>query len=277
MWLSLVERSVRDREVVGSNPAIPTIGTETAGCATRGPPFSIPGTKDQVLDSLLQLTGYGLCHQLPERSLFGGGVQLPVCARDTGIYIGFIVSLLVISALHRPERPRMFPRPWVWGVIGLLIGVMALDGFTSYAGWRTTSNELRLLTGLAAGFGASALLAPILNDVLWSHPSPNRVLDPLWRAAVWLGALPAAHVVIWFGGPLLGPLYPWLVVVAVLATLTSVNLAIVGMFPAFDRRAVTLRDLASPVAVGLVLAVFEIALAGVFRYGVGLLAAAGGS
>ena len=27
MWLSLVERSVRDREVVGSNPAIPTIRT----------------------------------------------------------------------------------------------------------------------------------------------------------------------------------------------------------------------------------------------------------
>jgi len=230
-----------------------------------------------VLESLLQLTGYGLCHQLPERSLFGGGVQLPVCARDTGIYIGFIVSLLVIGALHRPEKPRSFPRPWVWGVIGLLIGVMALDGFTSYAGWRSTSNELRLLTGLAAGFGASALLAPILNDVLWSDPSPNRVLEPVWRVGVWLGALFASYPLIWFGGPLLGPLYPWLTMAAVLATLTSVNLAIVGMFPAFDRKAKTLRDLALPAAIGLTFAVIEIGLAGLFRYGVELLASAAGS
>ena len=54
-----------------------------------------------ALRSLLHGMGYGLCHQLPERSFFGGGVQVPVCARDTGIYIGVLLSLFLIAVLHK--------------------------------------------------------------------------------------------------------------------------------------------------------------------------------
>ena len=71
-----------------------------------------------MIAEFLQWMGFGLCHQLPERSFFGGGVQVPVCARDTGIYVGFVVAFAVIALVHSGERPKGFPRPYVWAVMG---------------------------------------------------------------------------------------------------------------------------------------------------------------
>ncbi len=86
-----------------------------------------------MIAEFLQWMGFGLCHQLPERSFVGGGVQVPVCARDTGIYVGFVVAFAVIALVHRGERPREFPRPYVWAVMGVLLALLAWDGVTSYA------------------------------------------------------------------------------------------------------------------------------------------------
>ena len=48
-------------------------------------------------------------------------------------------------------------------------------------------------------------------------------------------------------------------------TLSAINLVIVGMLPAFDRRAETLVDVVAPSALAVVLAFGEIALAGWIR------------
>jgi uncharacterized membrane protein len=86
-----------------------------------------------VLEEIIGWLGFGLCHQLPERSFFGGGMQVPVCARDTGIYVGFIVSLVVIAVLSRGRRPSEMP-PWPFMAVGIVfVGLMGLDGVTSYA------------------------------------------------------------------------------------------------------------------------------------------------
>ena len=165
MWLSFVERSVRDREVVGSNPAIPTIRTQTAGCQDGACRSASQGVARMVwLQALLHWMGYGLCHQLPERSFFGGGVQVPVCARDTGIYFGVLLSLGLVSVIHKGSRPRGFPTRAGWVAIAMMIATMAVDGGTEYAGLRGTTNELRLITGLLSGFAIGALIAPMIND-----------------------------------------------------------------------------------------------------------------
>ncbi|MDR3685764.1 MAG: DUF2085 domain-containing protein [Coriobacteriia bacterium] len=218
-----------------------------------------------MLQAVLHWMGYGLCHQLPERSFFGGGVQLPVCARDTGIYIGVLVSLALISWLHRGSRPRELPTRSGWIAIALMIGAMALDGGTEYAGLRSTNNELRLITGLLAGFAIGAVITPMLNDELWRTGSQERVLNTPRRLAIWIAAVPVTYAVVYWGLPLLGVGYPILAALAIVGTLTSVNLIMVCMLPPFERRAERLSQALAPIAVAVAVAFLEMWLAGLLR------------
>jgi uncharacterized membrane protein len=261
MWLSLVERSVRDREVVGSNPAIPTRTHIAAGPRACRSGFVAEAA---VYTTLLQWFGYGLCHQLPERSFFGGGVQVPVCARDTGIYVGFVVSMLVIAAVQR-NRPTGFPSAAVAALMAAFVLVMALDGVTSYAGLRVTSNVVRLVSGLMAGYAMGALSTVLLNDVLWRDGSPDRVLGTGRALALWLLSIAATFAAVWWIAPLAGAVYPLLVVVCILATLTSVNAIIVCSLRAFERRAARLRDAWLPLLLAFGLSWVEVALSALIK------------
>jgi hypothetical protein len=52
--------------------------------------------------------GAWICHQRPERSFYLWSMQMPVCARCSGIYVGAAVATLVVR-LQRPgdaARPR---------------------------------------------------------------------------------------------------------------------------------------------------------------------------
>ena len=40
-----------------------------------------------------------ICHQLPERSFYFGGAQLPVCARCTGLYAGAAIAAVAAAAI----------------------------------------------------------------------------------------------------------------------------------------------------------------------------------
>jgi uncharacterized membrane protein/uncharacterized membrane protein YvlD (DUF360 family) len=219
----------------------------------------------RVIQAFLHWLGFGLCHQLPERSFFGGGVQVPVCARDTGIYLGFMISLVLISVLHRGSRPREFPAPAGWVAVALMIGAMGFDGVSSYAGFRTTTNDLRLITGLLAGYAIGAVLAPMFNDVFWSVGSRERVLDPAWRLYAWLATIPLAFVAIRYAAPLLGIGYPLLVAATIVATLTAVNLVMVCLAPSFERKADRITDAWAAILVAVALSFFEIWLSGLLR------------
>jgi hypothetical protein len=149
--------------------------------------------------------------------------------------------------------------------MGVFVAAMGYDGVTSYAGLRETTNELRLITGLGVGFSAAALVAPMLNDVLWRGGGLGRVLDPVWRFVIWLVAIPVAYLLIGGLGLRLGVAFLLLIAASIVFTLAAVNLVIVGMLPPFDRRAERLRQLALPIALAVLVAFLEIALAAQLR------------
>jgi uncharacterized membrane protein len=218
-----------------------------------------------VIQSFLHWLGFGLCHQLPERSFFGGGTQVPVCARDTGIYVGFLISLVLISALHKGDRPREFPAPAGWVAIALMIGAMAVDGLTQLVGLRTSTNDLRLITGLLAGYAIGAVLMPMLNDEFWRTGSRERVLFPGWRLAAWLATVPLSFVAIRYGAPFLGLGYPLLVAATIVATLTAVNLVMVCLTPPFERKADRITDAWAAILIAVGMSFMEIWLSGLLR------------
>lgn len=228
-----------------------------------------------MVDAFLHWVGYGLCHQLPERSFFGGGHQLPVCARDTGIYFGFVIALIVIAALDRGRHRSELPPAWVLAIGVVFVGLMGIDGVTSYAGLRSTTNDIRLITGLMTGFALPLAVVPILNSQLWRHNSPERVLASFSDAAAWLAALPLAFVALRWAAPLTGTLYPLLTAVAIIVTFVAVNLIMTLLPTRFERRAVRLRDAWAPLALALALTVVEIAAAGWLRVALLSLASRG--
>ncbi|MBQ8692570.1 MAG: DUF2085 domain-containing protein [Synergistaceae bacterium] len=94
------------------------------------------------VDNIL-LDKYWHCHQMGKRSFFVSGRQFHLCARCTGILVGYCLS------------------PLLWLLIGQKIIIfflvflltMAVDGFTQLAGWRESFNLLRFVTGLGFGLG----------------------------------------------------------------------------------------------------------------------------
>ncbi len=228
-----------------------------------------------MLEDLLRLLGFGLCHQLPERSFFGGGVQLPVCSRDTGIYLGFVIALAVLWALERGRRSSELPPLGTSLIMIVFIAAMGIDGITSYAGLRETTNELRLLTGLMTGYALAAFTLTLLNSQLWTRPGPDRVLGTFRATAEYLGSLVVAFFVVLWMGPLLGVVYPLLVAAAILATFSAVNGVIVALLPPFERKAHRALDTWPVFVGGLGLTVIE--LAGAVWLKAWLLAISGGT
>jgi len=94
---------------------------------------------------------FTMCHQKPERSFFWKGKQFPVCARCTGIHIGYIsfpIFLFSFATLNI-----------YWTL--LLILPTVIDGLTQAYFERESTNLIRLVTGLAAGVGAMSLVSII--------------------------------------------------------------------------------------------------------------------
>ncbi|MDF1541793.1 MAG: DUF2085 domain-containing protein [Anaerosomatales bacterium] len=211
-----------------------------------------------MLQAVLDSVGYGLCHQLPERSFFGGGLQAPVCARDAGIYIGFAIALAILSLMRR-DRPSQPPTTAVNVVLALGVIAMGIDGVTSYAGLRVTTNELRLLTGLMTGFALAAWIAPVLSSELWRRPGPGRVLEGARDVGAYLAALVLSYLVVWYGAPYLGVIYPVLTAATIIVTFATVNLVIVCLLPSFERRATRLRDAWVPILIAVGLSALQIA------------------
>lgn len=91
-----------------------------------------------------------ICHQLPERSFFLLGHQLPVCARCTGIYVGVFVGSFLA---HLKAPPR--------GVLVAALIPMVVDGVTQLV-FRESFNVLRAATGFIAGVGVAFYVYPAL-------------------------------------------------------------------------------------------------------------------
>jgi len=101
------------------------------------------------------------CHQLSERSYFIDGHKLAVCSRCTGIYFGFVFTLLLYP-LVRSLRNAAFPaRRW------LILATLPLIvdwSLTFFGIWENTHTS-RLLTGVLLGSTTVFYVMPGIIDL----------------------------------------------------------------------------------------------------------------
>ncbi len=127
-----------------------------------------PGTEGT--GSLLFHLYRPMCHQLPGRSFYAFGAQMPVCARDVGIYGGMLLGALAFPFVFGMRSTKLLP---LWIFIGTMIpigidgGVQLVSGYfpLPLIGVYESTNPLRLATGLLMGIVMSLYAIPLLNGV----------------------------------------------------------------------------------------------------------------
>lgn len=120
------------------------------------------------------------CHQISNRTLYINGNQMPVCARDTGVFLFATIGLLVALVIRPyPSASRMFismlpqgARSFIQTKVGelkfmiivlvLFLAPLALDGGVQLLTDYESSNSMRFLTGALAGFMGGFLFAALL-------------------------------------------------------------------------------------------------------------------
>lgn len=86
------------------------------------------------------------CHQLPHRSFFFRGYQFPICARCTGVILGYILAVPLYIGFG------------VKRALAFLGGIyMLMDWLLQYFNIRISNNRRRLITGILGGYGIMSI------------------------------------------------------------------------------------------------------------------------
>jgi uncharacterized membrane protein len=89
------------------------------------------------------------CHQIAERSFFFGGYQFPICARCTGVLIGYILSILLFSYIS------------LLLCFGLA-SIMLLDWSIQHLKILHSTNIRRFITGICGGVGCMGFVIKLI-------------------------------------------------------------------------------------------------------------------
>lgn len=94
--------------------------------------------------------GSAVCHQMAERSLLFEGMQMPLCARCTGIYTGVFFAFCFFFLKKRITEGNSFSL--VQAILtGLAILPVGIDGVGSYLGFWESSQLMRIFSGSLVG------------------------------------------------------------------------------------------------------------------------------
>lgn len=107
------------------------------------------------MNALFRFFGLLGCHQRPDRSFFVRGRQLPLCARCTGVFAGYLLggALFALGAV-----------PPLWICAAALLFPL-LDWGWQHRSGRESTNFRRFATGIIGGWG---LMTLAIAGICWS-------------------------------------------------------------------------------------------------------------
>ncbi|HMO57127.1 MAG TPA: DUF2085 domain-containing protein [Roseiflexaceae bacterium] len=199
---------------------------------------------------------HGVCAQIHNVEL--GGVQLPLCARNTGIYSSFLLTTLVLLVIGRARAVRLPPLPITITLL-LFVGVMAVDGFNSLfrdlflPHLYTPRNDLRTLTGIGMGITMAVFMLLVINMSLRDDPDEQQPIIAGWHELAGVLGLNALVLVAMYGN--LGFMYWPIAIIAwsgIVGILFAVNVLVIALMLGYERRIAHLTQLARPAMIALV-------------------------
>ena len=109
---------------------------------------------DERWKKLMKLGEKTGCHQQFERSFSFHGYQFPVCARCTGVILGYLIAIpfLLLTGFHKKTS------------IGACL-IMFTDWCLQATQVKESTNRRRFITGIAGGFGIMSIHLGILSKI----------------------------------------------------------------------------------------------------------------
>ncbi len=180
----------------------------------------------------LSFLGGGLCHQKIERTFSIDSLNMPVCSRCTGIYLGILLSLLALILIERKIKGEFPPLKIVLIAVGVFL-IMGLDVVLSTIGLIQSSNIIRMITGFMTGWFMVLLLFSLANNSMFKKFVRKNYLDNWKKLFIWLAAGAAGAVLFIFT-------YKYAIIfwamLSVLGLLAFVTLILFILFFSLNRR-----------------------------------------
>lgn len=216
--------------------------------------------------------GYAICHRIDSRSFHIGNLQMPLCARCTGIYLGVVLGITLMAVAGRGRAGLSSPAPVIFTFVAF-IAIMGVDGINSYLTLiprlphlYEPQNWLRLITGMLNGLAVTGLVYPIFNQTLWGNWEHQPTIANFRELG---GILVVAAVVVGIvltGNPV--ALYPLALLssLGVLVLLTITTSMIFMLATRSENQARNWREAFVPLAAGLTLTLAGILFIDVLRF-----------
>jgi uncharacterized membrane protein len=213
---------------------------------------------------------HGVCAQAHTVDM--AGLRLPLCARNTGIYGGFVVTTLYLLALGRARAAKLPPWPITIALL-VFVAIMAVDGFNSMLldmflpHLYTPQNELRTLTGIGMGVAIAVLMFLMLNISLRHNADHEQRILGNWielggALLINLLVLAALYGNVWF---MFWPIaiVSWLGITGVLY---GINLLLTALFTGYEGKITRAAQLAKPATIALVFTLIELGALSAARF-----------
>jgi uncharacterized membrane protein len=222
-------REAHSPAVVGKPPVWLIIALASAYVVALAALAFLPGAT--LIERLRALDG-GVCAQLPSHSFFPGGTQLPLCARDSGTYLGFASAVVILWVSGRGRASRLPPLP-IAIVLLLAVAVFGFDGFNSLFNdlglphLYQPHNLLRVATGLGTGTAMAAFIVPVANGLIWRKEDARSSFGSFRELALMVPVLLLDFLAV--SSPSAFMLYPMALITSagLLVAVTTVNLVFV--------------------------------------------------
>ena len=217
-----------------------------------------------TLADRLHMIVHGVCAQ--QHFLVIGSYTMPLCARNTGIYAGFLATLLYLLVLGRGRAAKLPPLSITLFLV-LAVALMGIDGFNSLAldvgGYNVYApdNRLRVISGLGMGAAIGTFMLLMFNLSLRYDARRDQPVIRSWIELVGLLATGALLYGLLFFAPV-WLFYPLAIfsVIGISGVLFLSNVFVVAMVTGLEGRMLRLRQLARAATLGIVFTAIELGL-----------------